>query len=118
MQSKFVETVKSLLFSYTLTILFLLLLSLGVYFLHFHSGIVNISIIFIYILTCFLGGLRLGKKIGHQRFLWGTMLSVCYIGLLLCASLVIHHSITFTTLPNLTAIVLCLASGMLGGMVS
>ena len=118
MQSKLIETIKSLLFSYALTILMLLLLSLGVYLCNFNSGIVNISIILIYILTCFFGALRLGKKTVEKRFLWGILLSACYISLLLAASVIVHHSITFTSLPNLTAIFLCLASGMLGGMVS
>ena len=118
MQIKIIETIKSLLLSYTLTIILLVLLTFGVYLWNLNTGIVNLIIIFTYIITCFLGGLRLGKKMKEKRFLWGLLLGFCYIVLLVGASLLINHNISFTSTTNITAILLCLSSGMLGGMVS
>ena len=53
----------------------------------------------------------------QQRFLWGLILGAFYIALLLLISLLVNHTIALST-TNLTVFVLCLVSGMLGGMTS
>ena len=118
MQTKVIETIKSLLVAYAITILLLLLLSLGVYLWNLNTGIVNLVIIFTYIITCFFGGFRLGRKLQTRRFLWGLLLGFCYILLLVLASLIVNHGVNLVSSTNLTAIFLCVVSGMLGGMVS
>jgi putative membrane protein (TIGR04086 family) len=117
-QNKLLESARSLLLSYLLTILLLLVLSLVVYRFNLSSAIVNAVIICIYILTCFLGGLRLGKKVGERRFLWGLILGTAYIALLVLISVIVNHGIDVTSTTNITALLLCLCAGMLGGMVS
>lgn len=118
MQTKVIETIKSLLVAYALTILLLLLVALGVYLWNWNTGMVNLIIIFTYIITCFLGGFRLGRKMQTRRFIWGLLLGFCYILLLVLASLIVNHGVNLASSTNLTAIFLCLVSGMLGGMVS
>lgn len=118
LQKKLLESIRSLLLAYLITILMLLILAFFVYQCNLGSKIVNLIIIGIYILTCFFGGLRLGKRIKEKRFLWGLLLGLLYILLLLAASGIVNHGIDFTSASNLSAIVLCIASGMLGGMVS
>lgn len=110
--------IKALLLSYILTILLLLLLAAAVYLWNLSSTFTNISIIFIYILTCFAGGLFLGKKIQRLKFLWGILLGACYVALLMLIAISIHHNINLTSNTNITTIFLCIGGGMLGGMVS
>lgn len=117
-QYKLLESVRCLLLSYLLTIILLLLLAFLVFQFNLASGIVNVIIVCIYILTCFLGGLRLGKKVEEKRFLWGLALGLCYIALLILISAIVNHGITITSTSNITALILCLGGGMLGGMVS
>ncbi len=116
-KGKLLETLKCLLLSYAATIIFLLLLTFLVYQFQLTSAITNIAIICIYILTCFFGAFRLGKQVKQQRFFWGLILGAFYIALLLLISLLVNHTIALST-SNLTVFVLCLVSGMLGGMTS
>lgn len=115
---KCTHTIKALLLSYVLTILLLFLLAAAVYAWNLSSTFTNISIIFIYILTCFAGGLFLGKKVQSHRFLWGILLGTCYITLLMLIAIAIHHNINLTSATNITTALLCVGGGMLGGMVS
>lgn len=117
-QNKILESIRCLLLSYLLTILLLLLLAFLVFQFNLASGIVNVTIICIYIITCFLGGFRLGKKVEDRRFLWGLILGLCYIALLILVSAIVNHGISLTSTTNITAMILCLGGGMLGGMVS
>ncbi len=116
--NKILESIRSLLLAYLLTIVLLLLLAFLVFQFNLGAAVVNITIICIYIITCFFGGLRLGKKVGSQRFLWGLLLGLLYIALLVLISILVNHGIAFTSTTNITAFLLCLCGGMLGGMVS
>lgn len=116
-KGKLLETLKCLLLSYAATIVFLLLLTFLVYQFQLTSAVTNIAIICIYILTCFFGAFRLGKRVKQQRFLWGLILGALYIALLLLISLLANHTVALST-TNLTVLVLCVVSGMLGGMTS
>lgn len=116
--AKLLESIRCLLLAYLLTIILLLLLAFFVFQFNLGSSVVNITIICIYILTCFFGGFRLGKKVGSQRFLWGLMLGLLYIALLILISAFVNHGIALSSTTNITAFLLCLGGGMLGGMVS
>lgn len=115
---KLLWLLKVLLLCNLFTLAALLLLSFLEYRLEFSSTVVNIAILFIYIITCFLGGLCMGKKVKERRFLWGILLGGSYIFILLLISLAFHHGVDLNEPTNLSTAVLCLASGMLGGMVS
>lgn len=117
-QNKILESIRCLLLSYLLTIVLLLLLAFLVFQCNLSSSIVNVIIVCIYIVTCFLGGFRLGKKVEERRFLWGLILGLCYIALLILVSAMANHGIQLFSTSNITAILLCLGGGMLGGMVS
>lgn len=83
---------KGLLISYVVTCLFLLLMALGVWKFHFSDRIVSIGIIVTYIVSSMVGGVYIGKKQKEKKFLWGMLMGVLYVA------------------------VLCILSGMLGGM--
>ena len=61
---------KALLAAYLATGLMLLLLALLLYKMGLGENQVNLGILIIYIVSCFLGGFYLGKKVGNQRYLW------------------------------------------------
>ena len=58
---------KALLCSYTLTGILLLILAFLLFKMDLSERIVSVGIVAIYIMSCFLGGLVLGKKMKKQK---------------------------------------------------
>lgn len=118
LSTKCIQTIKCLFISYLLTIILLALLALCVYSWNLGSTFVNICIICIYIITCFLGGFILGKSTKSKRFIWGMLLGLAYMFILMIIAYAMNHNINLTSASNLTTLLLCVGGGMLGGMVS
>ena len=93
-QDAAVRMIKALLASYIVTGLLLLVLALLLYKLRLSESAVNVGIIAVYVVSCFLGG-----------FLEGKMLAV-------------NQSFSGGSSHFVTTLALCLAGGTLGGMVS
>lgn len=106
---------KLLIASYFITGVFLLLLALLLYKFHLSGSVVSAGIIVTYIASTFFTGFLAGKRMGHQKYLWGLLLGGAYFIVLaivsLCAGAGVGHNFLVT-------LFLCLASGMLGGMLS
>lgn len=77
---------------------------------------IRIVIIGVYVVACFLAGLYSGKKIKTRRFLWGMAAGLCYFLMLLIVALSIHGGHISSGL--IATALICMGSGMLGGMVS
>lgn len=109
---------RMLVFSYLLTALLLLFLSLLLYKFRLNEMVVNVGIVMIYIISTFLTGFLAGKKIGNKKYFWGLLLGAGYFIVLLLISLLINHGISNFTDNFLSTLFLCVGSGMLGGMLS
>lgn len=109
---------KLLAFSYILTAVFLLILSMLLYKLRLSETIINIGIVVIYIAATFFTGFLAGKKIGTKKYLWGLFLGAGYFLILTLISLIINHGISDFSGNFLSTLFLCIGSGMLGGMLS
>ncbi len=109
---------KLLAFSYILTAVFLLVLSMLLYKFRLSETIINIGIVVIYIAATFLTGFLAGKKIGTKKYLWGLFLGAGYFLILTLISLLINHGISDFSGNFLSTLFLCVGSGMLGGMLS
>lgn len=116
--SRGIWILKSLLASYLVTGLLLLLLSFLLYKLDLDEQKVSMGITVIYVLSTFLGGVIIGKLARVRRFVWGLVLGVLYFGLLLLISLGVYHSLQGSAVNLVTTLVLCAGGGMIGGMVS
>lgn len=114
---KAVWVVKSLFAAYLTTIVMLLLLAFGLYKLDLSEGAVQGGITAIYVFSAFVGGRVAGKLAKNRRFLWGIVVGVCYFLLLVAISILVYRS-TPETSELLISVLLCLAGGMLGGMLS
>lgn len=109
---------KLLIVSYFITGVLLLLLALLLYKFHLSDGMVAVGITVIYIMSTFFTGFLAGKGIGHQKYLWGLLLGGAYFGILVMVSLCMNRSPADIGNNFLITMFLCLASGMLGGMLS
>ena len=116
--SRLTFVLKSLLISYLLTAGLLLLLALFLYKFSLTEKIVSLCITGIYILVTFLAGFLAGKREGARKFLWGLLMGCLYFIILTLVSLIVNHGMGDLSSGFFTTLVLCAASGMLGGMLS
>lgn len=117
-QDAAVRLIKSLLAAYIVTGLLLLLLALLLYKLQLSESVVNIGIIAIYVAACFLGGFLEGKMMKTRKFLWGGAFGLLYFALLAIISLAVGQGFSGSSSHFVTTLILCMAGGTLGGMVS
>lgn len=115
---KLIPLVKGLLVAYGITGITLLLLAFLVFQMDLDESGVNLGIIVIYIVSCFLGGFFVGKKAGRQKFLWGMSLGLMYFLLLTAVSALTEPGLASDWKGIATSFVMCMGSGMLGGMFS
>ena len=117
-QDAAVRLIKSLLAAYIVTGLLLLLLALLLYKLQLSESVVNIGIIAIYVAACFLGGFLEGRMMKTRKFLWGGAFGLLYFAVLAIISLAVGQGFSGSSSHFVTTLILCMAGGTLGGMVS
>lgn len=116
--TKLVLLIRSLLFSYIITAIILLLLALFMYKLDVSNSVISAGVIIAYIFSNFLGGLMIGKNVEQKKFFWGIINGLLYFVVIVLISIVLGKTI-FTQLGSaITVFIMCSLGGMLGGMVS
>ena len=116
--AKVLWVLKSLLVSYIITGIMLMILTVLLYKLELNEKAVSAGIIAIYVVATLAGGLLIGKIAKVKRYLWGLGLGVAYFGLLLLITLGIYHTLEGNGTGLLTTFILCAGGGMIGGMIS
>lgn len=116
--SKVMWVLKSLLASYVVTGILLLLLAMALYKLELNEKAVSAAIVAIYIMATLIGGIIIGKFAKVKRFLWGLGLGIGYFALLLLITLGVYHSLNGDGINLMTTFILCAGGGMAGGMLS
>ena len=109
---------RSSLFSYAATAVFLLLLAFGMYRFQWGEKEITLGVRGIYILACFLAGLSAGKKAKRRRFLWGFCAVALYFLIFLALSFALRHYLNVTPSSLQLSFALCAGSGTIGGMFS
>lgn len=108
---------KILLVMYIVTGALLLVLTVLLSKMQLSEGAVSIGIVVIYVVSGFLGGLLAGKKMKSRKFFWGMLMGACYFLVLSIGSVIFHKGLDMEVSRFATTLVLCVASGMVGGMV-
>lgn len=109
---------KSLLFAYGITGLFLLVLAFLLFQFDLGEGPVAAGIIAVYVLSCLLGGFMAGKILRKDKYLWGILVGVFYYLLLVTVSFAVQGKWDMTVSHAVTTFFMCLGGGALGGMLS
>lgn len=115
---KIIWLLKALLFSYVVTGISLLLLSVLLYKFEWNEHLVSAAIVAVYVLSTVVGGIVIGKLVRTRRFFWGLLLGNLYFILLLIITIILYHSLSGNGLNMLTAWIPCTGGGMTGGMIS
>ncbi len=110
--------ISTLLIMYVITGLALLALTLLLFKMQLSENVVTIGIMAIYIVSCLLGGIIAGKRLRVRKFLWGVITGAVYFAVLLTGSLLLNRGISSDTVHVITTLIMCMAAGMIGGMIS
>ncbi len=117
-KSKVSSLIKSVLYAYIISGLFLFLLAFLMLKLNLSGAVVNGGIIAIYIVSCFIGGFLMGKNCEQKQFIWGLITGIVYFIILVIVSAIMNTFTGMDTSRLLSALFVCGFSGMLGGMLS
>lgn len=109
---------KSLLASYIVTGLLLLLLAFFVYRFEWDEQMVVAGIVTTYIASTFIGGFIIGKLTQVRKFVWGMAVGTIYMVLLFAISYGVYREMNTNGLHMVSTIILCVGGGTLGGMLS
>ena len=83
---------KSLLCSYVVTGILLLILAGILYKFNLDEAKVTAGILIIYVLSAFAGGFVIGKITGTKKFFWGLLVGIFYAVLLVLVSFGLYRS--------------------------
>ena len=82
------------------------------------NNTVGIIILVIYAISCFVGGILIGKTMETRKFLWGLASGALYIGAILLISFLVSDNSPDGMVSSVTSLIVCLSSGTIGGMIS
>ncbi len=109
---------RSLLFSYLLSAVLLLVISYALYKFRLKESQIQAAVTLVYILSSALGGFIAGKSVQRQRFLCGLFAGLTYFLVLLAVSFLLGKGI-HAEFPQLLSIAgMCVGGGVLGGILS
>ena len=115
---KVIWWIKSLLASYIVTGILLLVLTFFMYKFELNEKIVSAAIVGIYVVSTLIGGMIIGKLTKSKRYLWGMVLGIIYFVLLLLITLGVYRTLNGDSVSIVTSLMLCAGGGMTGGMIS
>ena len=111
-----IALLKCLLAAYVMTGIMLVLLAGLLYKLQLSEDMVEIGIIVVYVISSLLAGLFFSKGARSRRFLWGMAAGAAYFFIICAVSMGIEPDFTLLSNSSITTMLICLGSGMLGGM--
>ena len=115
---KVIWWIKSLLASYIVTGILLLVLTFFMYKFELNEKIVSAAIVGIYVVSTLIGGMIIGKLAKSKRYLWGMVLGIIYFVLLLLITLGVYRTLNGDSVSIVTSLILCAGGGITGGMIS
>ena len=115
---KVIWWIKSLLASYIVTGILLLVLTFFMYKFELNEKIVSAAIVGIYVVSTLIGGVIIGKLTKSKRYLWGMVLGIIYFVLLLFITLGVYRTLNGDSVSIVRSLILCAGGGMTGGMIS
>ena len=115
---KIMWMLKSLLASYIVTGVLLLVLTFLVYKFELDEQVVVAGIVAIYVVSTFMGGYIIGRLTGVKKFVWGMIIGAVYFVLLYLISYGVYREFNTNGISAITTAILCIGGGTLGGMLS
>lgn len=113
---RLVALLKCLMAAYLITGILLVVVAGVLYKFSIGENVVDISIIVIYCVSSLLAGLFFSKGAPNRRFIWGMLAGAAYFLIICAVSIVADPDFIPISNSSITTLLICLGSGMLGGM--
>lgn len=104
----------ALLASFLITFLGILGLSFSLLVFPVSERVVDIGILILYILSCFVAGRIIRKRTWNKRFLWGLLIGDAYYLILVLMSVMCGSITAMSVKDVITSLVICGVSAALG----
>ena len=85
---------------------------------HMNFGFVGGGVIAAYVISSMVGGFCIGQIKGKQKFLWGALMGAGYFLVLLLVGNVVYHQGPAMNFQTVSIGIICVVSGMIGGMLA
>ena len=118
MGKKIFTILKVLVLAYVLTGLLMLLSAFIMYKLKLSSEHSRLFVMVIYGIVTIVAGLLYGKIKEKRRLLNGGFMGLIYFVVLLVVSLAVNNGFTDSLQSNIISIIICVAGGSIGGIIS
>jgi len=115
---RLISLLKSLVISYIVTGIMLLIIALSLYKFGLAESTINILITAVYVVASFAGGFAVGRMVQEKKFIWGLFLGIAYAAIIMIVSFAVNGTIDFSATSAIYQMALCIGGGMLGGMLS
>ena len=116
-KNKWMKMLKSVVVAYVLTAILLLVLSFIMYKAKISMAGANSGILVTYVLSCLVGGFIFSGSLSEKKYLGGGVMGVVYFVVVYIVSAVWNQSVAAQMPGMLTAFLICVFSGMFGGMI-
>ena len=113
---RLVALLKCLMAAYLITGILLLVVAGLLYKFSLGENVVDISIIVIYCISSLLAGLFFSKGAASRRVIWGMAAGAAYFAIICAVSVIADPGFSPISNSCITTLLICLGSGMLGGM--
>lgn len=110
--------IKALILSFFVTAMLIVIFAFVMFKLRISEDIIAAAVTFIYIISCALGGFYIGRVMKEKKFMWGFLVGLCYLLVLVVASIIISGGINILSAKGLSLFLLCTGGGTLGGMLA
>lgn len=108
--------VKYLLIAYIVTTLILAGLAFALWKMSPPHTVISAGMIFAYVISSFVGGVLLGKRMNKNKYLWGIVFGALYFAILFVLAFALNKVSGDPSTNTVTVCLLCIGGGMLGGM--
>ena len=115
MRTYTISILKALIISYVISAASLMVLAGLLYWMDIAAAQHKIGMI---VTSCVVGGFYVGRKIKKREFLWGLIVGVLYYSIHIAAVIAVEGVQPERIVPGTALALLCMGSGMLGGMLS
>lgn len=112
------DVIVSLFGGYVVTFLGIVILAILLLMFQITENTVDVGILIIYILSGLSAGFIVGKRTGSRRILWGMVSGILYFLVLFMVSLILKQDMNDLGNDLTTTVLICVGSGMLGGILS
>lgn len=118
MKRNVLQVLKATIAVAVITVLLLLILAFMLFKFDLSDTFVMVGIYVTYVVSCFVGGLIIGKVRGEKKFIWGMIVGITFFVTLSIISLIVTGELYGSGMKALWALAACIIGGAVGGMIA